>query len=656
MGAARFTWLHLTDLHVGEKVAAPRWNNAIEQVVLRDIERVTQRTGPIHAILFTGDLTQRGDAEEFAAFDLILRRIRAALPQDVDPVFVAVPGNHDLTRPDEGAAVIRALHDWTADPSLRRQFWTDPASDYRVVVGRAFSNWSSWADRAIDWDRLSNVQRDAVLPGDFLATIEAEEHRIGLLGLNTAALQLEGGPFEGRLCINGVQVSALVDRLGDWCEAHDAAFLLTHHDPSWLDEDGSEALRGEIAVPGRFVAHLCGHRHAQARTLVVEGGAVARRLVVGRSLFGIDWYGDHVERRHGYSIGSVLFDERGRTLRFWPRWDIRKQAGHIEIESDQSDTLLDDGGTPPEELGPSPRRHTEGRSSDGRKAEPPGWVRIDQSFLDKQAAAAEDEDLLSFFGGEDPQWPEVASGRIPMLSAARRLVDDIESARDARVTVHLVVGPGGEGKTTAVMQAAASLGRRNDWTTLWRTTAASAYRPARLRWADLRAEVRDGAALCVVVDDAHDIRRDLDRFLARDDINRLLASRGASVHVLLCAHEDEWERARPYRERWRRTYVVSTLEVRGLAFGDARAVVAGYRASGSLEKLDATQDDESLAVEMVERSRSRASSGDEAAFLGAVIECRTGVSFEVHVERILERVARAGADAGLASYPVDLTP
>lgn len=58
-------------------------------------------TGPPQIVFFTGDLTQRGTAEEFALLDVELKwmweRFRAA-GATVDPVLLAVPGNHDVGR------------------------------------------------------------------------------------------------------------------------------------------------------------------------------------------------------------------------------------------------------------------------------------------------------------------------------------------------------------------------------------------------------------------------------------------------------------------------------------------------------------------------------------------------------------------------------
>jgi hypothetical protein len=652
----RFTWLHLTDLHVGQDRTKSRWENVVEEQVLDDFARVVAKTGPVDAIFFTGDLTQSGQVTEFQDFDEILAKLTAGLGQDQAPIFLAVPGNHDLSRPPDDSAVVRVLRDnWQGDETVRRNFWADPAREYRKTAASAFKNWSDWADGGIDWTHLVDVRRDAVLPGDFAGSIEMVGLRIGVIGLNTAALQLAGGDYQGRLSLDGTQVGGLVYRLADWVSAHDACFLLTHHDPSWLDDDGRKALYGQIATPGRFIAHLCGHRHEQGRTLISEGGAGSKRILIGRSLFGLDRYGESTkeERRHGYSIGSIKLDEGDRTFRIWPRWDVTQQAGHIIINADQSDTLADDEATELEHLGPSPRLAalTPAPTPAPDDATSEGWLLVDTNFLVARADEATSEDLAVYFDGEDPQWPEIASGMVPQLSSAERILQDLKDSRSSQVTVHLVLGPGGEGKSTALMQVAAALGGIDGWRPLWRDIGSSEM-PGRLHWGDLKGQIRHGEALCLLIDDAHEVRAEMESFLSRERVAKGLNS-GQSVHIVLCAHKDDWNRLQPRRrERWLRKNIISTVNVNGLERQDAKRIVGAYRASDSLGRLDAKKDDDVLAEQLVQSAVARASTSGESALLGATIEARTGESLEVHVGRILERVSAAGADADVPAYEV----
>ena len=62
-----FGWLHLTDLHVaGAGGFRTLWPN-VEEQLLDDLAKLHARSGPWDLVLFSGDLTQRGSAAEFAA-------------------------------------------------------------------------------------------------------------------------------------------------------------------------------------------------------------------------------------------------------------------------------------------------------------------------------------------------------------------------------------------------------------------------------------------------------------------------------------------------------------------------------------------------------------------------------------------------------------
>ena len=76
---ARIGWLHLTDLHFGLTGQQWLWPT-LKEAFFRDLELLHKRSGPWDLVLFTGDLTQSGTAEQFAAlgkaFDALWARFR----------------------------------------------------------------------------------------------------------------------------------------------------------------------------------------------------------------------------------------------------------------------------------------------------------------------------------------------------------------------------------------------------------------------------------------------------------------------------------------------------------------------------------------------------------------------------------------------------
>src|SRR6266498_3859697 len=93
-------WLHLSDLHRGMTPQKWLWAN-IESEFFDDLKKLYDRCGPWDLVLFTGDLTQRGGADEFSKLNETLERLYNVLRSiGSDPTFLAVPGNHDLVRPN----------------------------------------------------------------------------------------------------------------------------------------------------------------------------------------------------------------------------------------------------------------------------------------------------------------------------------------------------------------------------------------------------------------------------------------------------------------------------------------------------------------------------------------------------------------------------
>lgn len=314
--------LHLSDFHAGmgeQKRLFP----LLRDDVLDDLARVTQEA-PVDVVLFTGDLTQKGSRDEFEQFDKEFARIVAALPsKQPPPVLLAVPGNHDLMRPKVNGAVRTLTKLWDQDASARSEFWAnDPnaPTDTRSMVELCFDPYVSW------WrERTKSLPADVrirhgALPGDFSATIEKSGLRVGVVGLNSAWLQLTGDDFERKLDVDVRQLNAAVDGdASEWFASHHFSLLLTHHPPHWLSPRCREEFDGFLAKPGRFALHLFGHMHEPKSSSEAYNGLPAVDRLQAPSLFGLEEVGATAQRILGYSL--IEFEVRGAkgSRRFWPR-------------------------------------------------------------------------------------------------------------------------------------------------------------------------------------------------------------------------------------------------------------------------------------------------------------------------------------------------
>ncbi len=348
-----FSWLHFTDLHQGQGGQSWLWPG-VKDILFEDLARLHDRCGPWDLVLFTGDLTQRGKAEEFDAFSATLEPLWKRLQElGSSPLLVTVPGNHDLVRPEATLPEVLILQRWAEFPTVQDDFWRDPGSPYRRLVDRVFANYTQWLARC-PFPRPPKLS-PGILPGDFAATITKEGVSLGLLGLNTAFLQIGGGDYEGKLAVDVRQFHGACAGDGPaWVKEHELALLLTHHPSSWLSGQARDHFHGEIHTPGRFAAHVCGHLHDHSETVLAIGGAPGRRQLQGKSLFGLELFGQGatLERSHGYAAARVTFDDAdAATFRIWPRVARRHAAGHWRLIQDlDAFELQDDQGTAPEPL------------------------------------------------------------------------------------------------------------------------------------------------------------------------------------------------------------------------------------------------------------------------------------------------------------------
>jgi len=356
-----FNWLHLTDLHFGPRGQVSLWPN-VREAFWRDLEILHEKSGPWDAVLFTGDLVQSGGDAEFTELeDKVLGPLweHLATLGTKEPVLLAVPGNHDLVRPEskKPKAALRLMLQHNSFADIAEEFWSDPTCEYREIVTASFANYQNWA--------LKNVRNrglkitSGILPGDFAASLELKTSDgppliIGIAGINTTFLQLAKGDFTKRLVLDSKQLhEACGEDLPAWTKTHDACILMSHQGQDWLDQNSATEAYTEINPAGRFAIHLFGHMHANTLRSIGTGGGKIVRQWQGNSLFGLEKFGEppQTARRHGYAVGRIEFGNNGATIRHWPRHAIKDNNGW-RFNPDHISCVLVEGDncTKPEEL------------------------------------------------------------------------------------------------------------------------------------------------------------------------------------------------------------------------------------------------------------------------------------------------------------------
>lgn len=330
----RINWLHITDLHYGQN-GQQILLSKIKQEFFKDIEYIKDEIGKIDIVFFTGDLTQSGKKEEFDQLTVFLNELWALFKKlNSEPFLVAIPGNHDLERPDPKKAAVKVLNNYHTDNELQESLWTNlnEQSEYYEVIQKCFYNYCEW---------YKNVPirkpdlKYGLIPGDISTTVIINGVSLNIVGLNTAFLELGNNDYKGKLALNPYQFLKLIgnDHLKSAASA-DLSILLTHHDPSWYDQQSIAYYNNDINPAQTYYAHLCGHLH-EANTFSYNiTGSTPRKTQLAPSLFGLQKINNNIDRIHGYYAGSYLIEDNTVREIFYPRKALMRYGGDYAIDAD----------------------------------------------------------------------------------------------------------------------------------------------------------------------------------------------------------------------------------------------------------------------------------------------------------------------------------
>jgi predicted MPP superfamily phosphohydrolase len=192
------------------KGQAPLWAN-LKHHFYDDLPLLHRQSGPWDLLIFSGDIVQKGSAEEFRGATAALQELYGKLANlDCSPKFLAVPGNHDLVRPDASDMSAMLLQDWTKKHNVRDDFLNNPAGSYRETIRTAFANYQAWYEGLREVGIPVIDAAHGFLPGDQVATLVKDEKQLGLVGLNSTWLQLSEESKAGDLHVDHQQLSRIL--------------------------------------------------------------------------------------------------------------------------------------------------------------------------------------------------------------------------------------------------------------------------------------------------------------------------------------------------------------------------------------------------------------------------------------------------------------
>lgn len=509
---ASYNWLHISDLHQGMEAQNWLWPQ-VRQLFFDDLARLHEQAGPWDLILFTGDLTQRGAAQEFDALNQTLESLFEHLRKlGSTPALIAVPGNHDLVRPKKKDPVLRLLERWHEEPDVRMEFWAQPKSAYRKVINKAFANYQKWFKAWLSSHPLPAGAQVSygMLPGDLSVSLKLDSLQVAIVGLNSTFLQLTGGEHQGKLDIQARQLTSVCDGDPDaWLRKHHVTLLMTHQPPSWLSENARRHFQSEIAPPGRFLVHLFGHMHEPIIQSISTAGSELQRYWQAPSLFGLEKYDTHGEQRnHGYCAARVTMQGSEGSLQLWPRALKLSGAGAWHMVPDPLFHLGADGAT----MERFQRAIATAAPGTDRALQPPGTAYDAAWYIPRPREEQRAQDYLRFPGRPVVLWGPEWMGKTWLLE---RLVDEAGSKPGMRIISADVGLADGEARSSLdsflhwlAGELVRALGGRPEWVEqTWDEPGAPTSKITKLLESELLSRIETEGRLMLVLDRADRVWR-----------------------------------------------------------------------------------------------------------------------------------------------------
>lgn len=597
-------WLHLSDFHVGKDAYASR--KLFEYILAHVGDRIDAGFAP-DLVFVSGDLANRGEAVEYDEFWLefalpLLERIGL----EENRLFV-VPGNHDVQR-DENAAINRAT---IADPASR---YFDPTPEGQKLRGMLLARFESYL--IADLTAGAGGLRDAA--GSYARVVEINGAQVGIAGVNTAWLSMDDADKE-KLAAGKPLLEHALDTLAD----ADLKVVVGHHPISWFVEAQQKPIKALLAK--HSVLYLHGHLH-HAWTEPTYGGADQFLAVQSGAAFqareGEKW-------RNGLVWGHVDLDKQVVLLQA-REWNVANQDWPISGDAYPEDMRDGEWWVYPTPGSQKATRAAERKARMRLKA-PEGWELVEAGDLEKHSAPLADGDAVGFFDGAVPGWKAALSSSVPRRTVVGMLVEEVlrAAAAPGQPSVTLLLAPAGEGKSTALLQAAGEIAAGGGWRVARRFDD-SAPVPRGL----LDAPLPDGGRWLLIIDEADRVAEDLRALLAG-----LPGDLRPRVHALIACRDSDWLSSSASRLNWSTACRFAPKELKGLDEHDATAIVAAWTAFGEagLGELDRVDEGDRVGA-LIASARDEMAKGAREAFFGALLAVRHGNDLQNHVRLLLERL------------------
>jgi 3',5'-cyclic AMP phosphodiesterase CpdA len=341
LGEILFSWIHLSDIHIGHGNAAHGWDQKLVLKALRDDVAKLVGEGSVPrpaAMLVTGDIAFSGATRkptEYADAREWLLSVAAAAGIAKEDVFV-VPGNHDVQRrvDKEDRDVSRLVR------ALRRGESIDEALGDRADAALLKKRMARYLTFAASFAPMCRAGAEP--PRKRLYWCHERSAgggiKLRIAGLNTALLAADAKD-QGKLRLGKAQLAhALLDGARD---DKTIVLVLTHHPfrDGWLADEAEVAswMRNHASI------HLSGHVHVADAEQVVTGGGTSFIHVTAGAAHG-DAEEKAVPASHGYNVAALVRSPSGGVqLAIWPRrWSPTNTGFRVDVHNvpDRADHTL----------------------------------------------------------------------------------------------------------------------------------------------------------------------------------------------------------------------------------------------------------------------------------------------------------------------------
>lgn len=606
-------WLHLSDFHVGKDDFG---NIQLFDSILKYIDSKQQSGDYFDFIFFTGDLAYSGKEKEYELFasEFILP-LSEISSKTVNLFFV--PGNHDVDRMK--ARAIKKHGVLTEIPEF-----LDPTSLGKSERSALFPRFDQY--NSSDFNAFTHAEDNWLFSdkGYYIWTKNIKSIEFGVVGLNTA--WFAEGDDKNKLTPGLATVKEAI-RAIDSC---DFKIVLGHHPLDWFDEDEGP-IKSIFGKSG--VIYLHGHLHRNSGNIELGAGHHFLTLQAGASFAAREsekWINRFLDCELLISEASVRIKPMQWSKQYQD-WCMDGLA-YPDIFRNRGTDYWDF----PIKYFPNSAKLAEFTSTNQRNNNfpPVGWHYIDEQFIKEQSQPLSNDQIINFFDGSVPSLQIALSSQIPKRKVVKEILNNIKDGFDnSTPKVNLIIGAGGEGKSTVFFQVLTVLGKSYpDYKILWLSNAAKDITWPYRFLTDL---FNNHDCIVIATDDADLVSNRI--FEALKASHRLGKKK---IQFLLCTRDSDWISSKSNLLDWRDYTVLNEIRLRGISKKDAELIVQGWskfgnRGLGNLQGVDLPN-----AIELFfNASKSEEKKYvDEGAFLGAMLQVRMGDQLKLHVNKLLDRL------------------